>query len=376
MPQTRIKDDRTKRELPDSEAPGDSDNRRRESARQPRENWLRQHPYVVAVSILVILLVLIGVVIWWLNARHYETTDDAFVDARNVSISSQVTGSIINVPVTDNQLVSAGALLVEIDPRDYDVAVAQGKAQVDQANAMIANLDAQIETQKARVDQAEKQLAQTKAAEVFAKQENDRAQDLVRRGAGTQQQAQQNASNLTQAQANVASADANAEAAKKQILVLETQRKNAAGQLELAQAALTQAQTNLQRTSITAPESGRATKITAAIGANAQPGQVLMVFVPERKWITANFKETQLTAMRPGQPVDIEIDAYPDRVFHAHVDSIQAGSGAAFSLLPPENATGNFVKVVQRVPVKILFDDPPDVYIGPGMSVVPRVKVR
>jgi membrane fusion protein, multidrug efflux system len=158
--------------------------------------------------------------------------------------------------------------------------------------------------------------------------------------------------------------------------VLQTQRQNAVGQLELAQAALTQAQTNLERTRVLSPESGRATKITAAIGANAQPGQALMIFVPEQKWITANFKETQLAYMRPGQPVDLEIDAYPNLTFHAHVDSIQAGSGAAFSLLPPENATGNFVKVVQRVPVKIVFDMPPGVYIGPGMSVVPTVRVR
>ena len=145
-------------------------------------------------------------------------------------------------------------------------------------------------------------------------------------------------------------------------------------QLASAQAALALAQDNLERTRITAPEPGRATKISAAVGAVAQPGLILMMFVPERKWVTANFKETQLTLMRPGQKADITIDAYPGRVFPGHVDSIEAGTGAAFSLLPPENATGNFVKVVQRVPVKIGFDEPPDIYIGPGMSVIPRVK--
>jgi membrane fusion protein (multidrug efflux system) len=142
------------------------------------------------------------------------------------------------------------------------------------------------------------------------------------------------------------------------------------------QSSLAVAQINLTRTRITAPEPGRATKISATLGALAQPGVVLMMFVPERKWVTANFKETQLALMRPGQPVDISIDAYPGRAIPGHVDSIQAGSGAAFSLLPPENATGNYVKVVQRVPVKIVFDKPPDVYLGPGMSVVPTVKVR
>jgi membrane fusion protein (multidrug efflux system) len=344
--------------------------------RAQARNALRQHPYLTAATAIVVISALAGAVLWWLDARNYESSDDAFVDARNVSISSEVTGPITNVPVTDNQLVGPGGLLVQIDPRDYQDAVAQAQAQVDQANATIANLDAQMDEQKARIDQAEKQVVQAKAALTFAQQENARAQDLVRKGAGTQQQAQQTSSNLIQGQANVASAEANAIAAQKQIPVLETQRQGAVGQLEQAQATLAQAKVNLERTRIVAPERGRATKITAAVGANAQPGQVLMLFVPEYKWVTANYKETQLTYMRPGQPVDIEIDAYPNRRFQGHVESIQAGSGAAFSLLPPENATGNFVKVVQRVPVKIAFDEMPDVYIGPGMSIVPTVKVR
>ena len=137
-----------------------------------------------------------------------------------------------------------------------------------------------------------------------------------------------------------------------------------------------QAETNLSRTAISAPVVSRVTKLSAAKGNYTQPGQALMMLVPSEVWVTANFKETQLSLMRPGQPVDIRIDAYPGRVFAGHVDSIQAGSGAAFSLLPPENATGNYVKVVQRVPVKIIFNDAPDVFVGPGMSVVPSVKVR
>jgi membrane fusion protein (multidrug efflux system) len=319
---------------------------------------------------------MVGGIIWWLSVRDYESTDDAFVDARNVSVSPQVVGAIIQVPVTDNELVQTGGLLVQIDPRDYEAAVAEVQAQVAQVNATIANLDAQIEAQNARIDQAGKQVVQTQAALTFAQQENDRAQDLVKRGAGTQQAAQQTSSNLIQGQATVASSQANLVAAQKQIPVLQAQRENAEAQLKQMEAALQHAKDNLERTRLTAPEPGRATKISAAVGALAQPGQVLMIFLPENKWVTANFKETQLTDMRPGQPADISIDAYPGRVFKGHVDSIQAGSGAAFSLLPPENATGNFVKVVQRVPVKIVFDKPPDVYIGPGMSVVPSVKVR
>jgi membrane fusion protein (multidrug efflux system) len=337
---------------------------------------LRRHPYAALSIGGVVAVVVAGGIMWWLHARNYESTDDAFIDARSVNVSAQVVGAITEVPVTDNQLIETGGLLVQIDPRDYRAAVDEAQAQFDQAKAAIANLEAQIEAQKARIDQAEKQVVQTKAALTFAQQENARAQDLVKRGAGTAQAAQQTSSNLVQADAGMASAEANAVAAQKQIPVLETQRDSAAAQLKQMQAALQHARDNLERTRLVAPEPGRATKISAAVGALAQPGQVVMTFVPENKWVTVNFKETQLTLMRPGQPADIAIDAYPGRVFNGHVDSIQAGSGAAFSLLPPENATGNFVKVVQRVPVKVVFDRPPDVYIGPGMSVVPTVKVR
>jgi membrane fusion protein, multidrug efflux system len=335
-----------------------------------------QRPYAAWSIAIVAVLGGIAGVIWWLNTRDYESTDDAFIDARNVNISSLVTGAIVAVPVTDNQLVQTGDVLVQSNPRDYQAAVAQALAQVAEAKAAIANLDAQIVAQNARIDQAEKQIVRTQAARTFARQENDRAQDLARQGAGTQQQAQQTASTLVEAEANLASAQANAAAAQKQVPILDAQRESAQAQLMAAQAALTLAQANLARTRVTALEPGRATKISAAVGAVAQPGQILMIFVPQEKWVTANFKETQLTFMRPGQRADIAIDAYPERIFSGHVDSIQAGSGAAFSLLPPENATGNYVKVVQRIPVKITFDKPPYVYIGSGMSVVPSVKVR
>jgi membrane fusion protein (multidrug efflux system) len=181
---------------------------------------------------------------------------------------------------------------------------------------------------------------------------------------------------LRQSEATVAGAQANLEVTEKGLPVLATQREAALAQLEQARARQTQAETNLSRTQVLAPVSGRTASISAAKGAYAVAGQTLMMFVPQDMWLTANFKEPQLNHVRVDQPVDIRIDAYPDRRFQGHVDSIQPGSGAAFSLLPPQNATGNYVKVVQRVPVKIVFDTPPDVYVGPGMSVVPTVKVR
>jgi membrane fusion protein, multidrug efflux system len=382
MSQTSLKDERPRA---DERSPAV---RRKDDAgvetgeRQPvnpppkQRNILRRHPFVAAMIVLALIAAIAGGVVWWLNARNFESTDDAFIDARSVTISPQVIGPITKVAVTDNQLVDTGALLVQLGVGTYQAAVAQAEAQVAQANATVANIDAQVTAQKARIEQADKQVAQTEAALTFAQQENARFQDLLRRNAGTPQQAQQGASNLRQAEANLGAAQANATVTKLQIPVLQTQRQSATAQISQAEATLAQANINLRRTSILAPEPGRATKISAALGATAQVGQILMIFVPERKWVTANFKETELTLMRPGQPVDIAIDAYPGRVFRGHVDSIEAGTGAAFSLLPPENATGNFVKVVQRVPVKITFDTVPDVYIGPGMSVVPTVKVR
>lgn len=354
---------------------------KRSSETQPPEqaSWWsipRRRPLASAAAAILLILTAVGGLIWWLNARQYESTDDAFVDARTATISSQVNGAIVDVPVTDNQLVDSGAVLARIDDRDYKVAVDQAKAQVDQAQATISNLDAQIDAQQARIEQAEKQVTEAQAALTFAREEDVRAQDLVKKGAGTQQRAQQTASDLRQRQAAFDGAEANLVVTQKQIAVLKTQRDVAAGQLEQMQAAKDQADINLARTAIIAPTAGRATKITAAKGNYAQTGQALMMFVPRELWVTANFKESQLAYMRAGQRVDIHVDAYPGRPFRGHVDSIQAGSGAAFSLLPAENATGNYVKVVQRVPVKIVFDDTPDVYLGPGMSVVPDVKVQ
>jgi len=321
--------------------------------------------------------ILLGlIVVWWLHARQYESTDDAFIDTRTVQISAQVAAAIVDVPATDNQLVGAGAVLVRLDDRDFIAQRDQAKAQVNQAQASVDNLIAQIATQRAKIDQADKQVAQAQAALTFAKQESDRYQQLAAKGTATIEQAQQYSSNLLQSQAALAAAQANAAATEKQIPVLEAQRDLADGQLAQARATLAQAETNLSRTIITAPVAGRVTKLTAAKGGYAAVGQALMMFVPRDVWVTANFKETQLDLMRPGQPVNIEIDAYPDRTFAGHVDSIQSGSGTAFSLLPAENATGNYVKIVQRVPVKIVFDKPPDVLLGPGMSVVPTVKVR
>ncbi len=340
-----------------------------------RRSFLRRGLVVAAITALVIVA-LIGTGLWWLHARQYESTDDAFIDTRTVQIGAQVAAAIVDVPVTDNQSVEAGAELVRLDDRDYKAQLDQAKAQVAQAQAGIGNLVAQIAAQQARIDQAKQQVEQAQAALTFAQQQADRYEKLAKQGTATVEQLQQYASNLLQSRASFAAAQANAVAAEKQTPVLNAQQKLSDAQLLQAQAAQEQAEANLSRTVITAPVAGRVVKLSAAKGGYAAVGQALMMFVPRNVWVTANFKETQLDLMRPGEPVSIEIDAYPDQKFEGHIDSIQSGSGTAFSLLPAENATGNYVKIVQRVPVKIVFNKQPDVLLGPGMSVVPTVKVR
>ncbi len=371
----QIMDQRTESERRQDTAPGREAKPAIGAARQQR-SWidsLRQRRTLALAIAALIIVAIVAVVAWWVNASGYVSTDDAFIDARTVPISSQVNAAIVDVPVTDNQLVEAGAVLVRLDDRDYKAQLDQAIAQVDQAQANIANVDAQISAQQARIEQAEKQTAQAHAALVFAQQQNERYQRLVKSGAVTEEQAQQYTSGFLQAEATFAAAQRNAVATQKQLPVLRAQRQQADAQWEQARAAKELAAANFSRTIVTAPVAGRVARLTAAKGAYAAVGQALMMFVPREVWVTANFKETELTDIRPAEPVKIKIDAYPHRTFKGHVDSIQPGSGTAFSLLPAENATGNYVKIVQRMPVKIVFDRPPDVLLGPGMSVVPTV---
>jgi membrane fusion protein (multidrug efflux system) len=346
----------------------------------PRPSWrdrAREHWMLATVGACVLLVTLIGGLVYWLNARHFESTDDAFVAARSFSVAPKVSGYVVAVPVTDNQHVAAGDLLARIDDRDYRIAVDQAQAQVAVADANIANIEAQIDSQQAQIDQAKAQVEQAEAQLQFARQEADRARDLVQTGAGTVQRAQQTRSDLEAQQANTSRAKAAAIAAELGLKVLQAQRKSADASRQQAQAQLDQARLNLQYTNVVAGQSGRVVKLSGAKGTFVTAGQSLMMFVPDEVWIVANYKETQLADMRPGQPVEIRIDAYPGRKFNGHVESVQPGSGTAFSLLPAENATGNFVKVVQRVPVKIVVDYwPSDVPVGPGMSVVPWTRVR
>jgi len=341
-----------------------------------RKGFLKRRPVAFAVGTMLLASVLGGGYLYLDYAEHFESTDDAFIAARQSALAPKVSGYITAVPVTDNEHIAAGDVIARIDDRDYRIALDQAEAQVAAAQASIENIDAQLQVQQAQISANEAQVEQAQAALVFAEQQNWRYQELAQKGSGTIQNAQQYSSQLRQQQAALASAQATLKLAQRQIEALKAQRSSAVASLAQAKAQRDQAQLNLSYTTVTAAQPGRVVNLSAAVGQFAQPGTNLTMFVPDQIWVTANFKEIQLDRMRPGEPVTLAIDAYPERTIHGHVDSVQPGSGTAFSLLPAQNATGNYVKIVQRVPVKIVMDDPPtDVALGPGMSVVPTVRI-
>jgi len=324
------------------------------------------------------LLVLVAVVVYYIHfIAPYESTDDAFIDGYVTIVSSRVPGQVARLLVADNQRVKEGEVLVELDPRDYETSLASAKADLATAQSQSDESQAQVKVSQARV-------AQAQAAVTAAEAENQRAADDLKRYESVESRAvSKTAFDLAQAQARSANADL--EAARSQVKAAQAQEalseaavETAAAAVQQAQAKVRQAELNLSYTKIIAPVDARVTARSVDVGNYVQPGQALLALVPTNVWVTANFKETQLTYMRPGDPVEVHVDAYPNQNLKARVDSLQAGTGARFSLLPPENAVGNYVKVVQRVPVKIVFGEtlPTNLDIAPGMSVEPKVKVK
>jgi len=348
-----------------------------------------RRPVIVVLAALAAVGAIVFGMSQWLHARDYESTDDAFVDGPIIPISPKVPGRLTEVLVHENQEVKKDELLVRIDPRDYDVSVLQKQAAVDVANAKMESARSSVEQAKAHIttlrEAGEALVASVVAASSEAlksKQDLVRTERLTKTGVlsvqdleHTSATSSSDAAKLESSRKQASAAKAFLEEAVSQESVAESQVKAADAEVRAADADLAQAKLQRSYTEIVAPQDGRVTKKAAEPGAYVQVAQTLFSLVPRDLWVSANFKETQLRDMQPGQPVEIEIDAY-GRKLRGHVDSIMAGSGARFSLLPPENATGNFVKVVQRVPVKILFDEPSEHLIGPGMSVVPTVHVR
>jgi membrane fusion protein (multidrug efflux system) len=365
-----------RREQP-TETDADLESQNRDAHGTARRSWLRRYPIAVAFGLLCLLLALPAGYLYWDYTSHFETTDDAYIAARQFAIAPEVSGYITAVPVTDNEHVNAGDVIARIDDRTYRAALAQANAQAAAARANISNIDAQIDVQQAQISADQAQVDRAQAALVFAQQQASRYEYLAHTIAGTVQNAQQYTSQLHQQQAALDSAQATLKLVQRQVESLKAQRDGAVASLAQAKAQRDQARLNLSYTTVTADQPGRVVQLSAAVGQFAQPGTNLTMFVPDDIWVWANFKETQLDAMRPGERVTVEIDAYPERAIHGHVASVQPGSGTAFSLLPAQNATGNWVKIVQRVPVKIVMENAPtDVALGPGMSVEASVRVN
>jgi len=397
------------------------------SAPGPAPRRRGRNRVVLAFVIVVGLALLTFGTRYVLYARAHESTDDAFIDGHIVGVSPKVASNVAHVYVDDNTHVKAGDLLVELDPRDSEARLAQARANlaaavqqhraaswnvrvvertagagVEQAEAAVLTGERQVDGARSRLEQARAQVVAAEAEATRAAADVQRYESLLKYGAVSRQE-RDNAvatndkaaadldaarrarqaveDSLRQQQAQLAQERArlaSAQAAPDQMAQSRAQADQLAAQIGQYEAAVHQAELDLSYTRLYAPESGRVTRKSVEPGAYVQVGQTLFSIVPDRVWVVANFKETQLRHMRPGQPATVRVDAYPDRIFHGHVDSIQAGSGARFSLLPPENATGNYVKVVQRVPVKIVIDETadPQRVLGPGMSVVPDVRVR
>jgi membrane fusion protein, multidrug efflux system len=321
---------------------------------------------------------------YYVANRDFESTDDAFVDGRAVVVAPEVSGKIVALKVDDNQFVHTGDPLVAIDDRQYVIDRDQAKGALDAAQAQLAALkfaaDVASKNFPAGLALAQAQLASAQAT--LAKADADyRRQQSLPRPATTQQEVDAAAAAFRQAQAAVEQAQAQvqqAEPVSQRIGQTTAQVEDQSGQVEQAKARLAQAELNLSRCIVVASQDGWITKRGVEVGNYVTPGQQFLSIVSPQLWVTANFKETQLADMRPGQQVTIEVDAYPQLHLEGHVDSIQQGSGAKFTAFPPENATGNFVKIVQRIPVKIAIDKglDPNLPLPLGLSVVPRVKVR
>ncbi|GLQ87797.1 transporter [Dyella flagellata] len=316
---------------------------------------------------------------WWLVGRFIQSTDDAYLQADSVTVAPKVSGYVTDVYVGDNATVKVGDPLVRLDGRQYQAALDQAKATVDARRADIERARAAIQQQQAAIEQAKAQLQVAQVGAKHAQDEVRRYAPLAKSGAESGDQLSVLVSNRDQAQATLAADQAALDQARAHVADLQAQITQAQAQLEAAQASASQAQLDLQDTLIRSSLAGRVGDRTVRVGQYAQPGTRLMTVVPVQSiYLTANFKETQIGRMRAGQPVQLHVDALPDADLHGVVDSFAPGTGSQFALLPPENATGNFTKIVQRVPVRIRIDADESTRkrLMPGLSVTVDVDTR
>ena len=364
---------RDRRAAPDQAEAADPD-------AEPPPKTLRQRPVLLLIIAVILISAIAAGLLYWLDARQYETTDDAYIDGHIVRIAPQVSGIVAKVLVDDNQVVAPGQVIAVIGTVQTQARYEGLLAQARQTRAAVTTAQAQVEVTTQQVAAAKAQVIQPEADLVRARADLARYRTLqaTEPGAVAAQQ-------IDAAVQAVDGARGRRDAAVRAVRQAEAQRSASAAQVAADRAAVAGADAqsrvtaaDLANSEVIAPIVGRIANRTVTPGSYVTPGQQLLAIVPLKLWVTANFKETQLRLMRVGQPVTLRIDTVPDVDFHGHVESFQRGAGQAFALLPAENATGNFVKVVQRVPVRIAIDSPGiEAYpVGPGMSVVPRVKVR
>jgi membrane fusion protein (multidrug efflux system) len=361
------------RQVPDVLAGSDADR----SGPAPRRFSVRRVAFAAAAAVLLAGGAWYG---WnyWTFGQYLVSTDDAYVKADSTTVAPKVSGYLHEVLVGDNELVKAGQILARIDDRDFKVALHQAEADVAAAQSAIASKQAQLEIQEAVIDATKATIDVDNTAVTFAAQENKRYTDLATSGYGSVQNAQQAQSHIAGARAATTRDSANLASAIKQVDLLKAEINQANAALARTEATQSQAELNLGYTTIVAPIDGVVGNRTLRVGQYVQAGTQLMAVVPiAGAHVVANFKETQLTAVRKGQAVEIGVDMFPGQPVHGHVDSIAPASGQEFALLPPDNATGNFTKVVQRIPVKITLDrDNAAIDLRPGMSVTPAIETR
>lgn len=315
---------------------------------------------------------------YWTVGQYLVSTDDAYVKADYTAVAPKVSGYIASVLVEDNQPVTAGQVLARIDDRDFKTALDQARADVAAADAAIRDLDSEAALQQSLIEQQRAAIAATEATLKFAQQDHERYAELARNGDASVQRAQQAEAEVSRQSAKLVSDRAGLAAALRKVDVIAAQRVEAEAKRDHFRAVAQQAELNLSYTIITAPVDGTVGARSLRVGQLVQAGTQLMAVVPlNAVYLVANFKETQLARMRAGQPVDVAVDGFPDVAVRGHVDSLSPASGLEFALLPPDNATGNFTKIVQRVPVRIVIDD--DRLAGnlrPGMSVTATVDTK
>jgi membrane fusion protein (multidrug efflux system) len=338
------------------------------------------HRHVLwSVGLLLCLALGTWTVHYWTLGRFTESTDDAYVKADSTTVAPKVSGYIAQVLVEDNQTVKAGQILAQIDDRDLQTALREANANLAATSAVVANLTAQLTAQDYAIREAEADLQVARTAAALAKRNDNRRREMAKVGFGSDEQSDEATTDFQRKTSGVTRAEAALASARQQVVVLQTQRQLAEAQHQRAVANQSQADLNVSYATIRAAIDGNVGARTVRVGQFVQAGTQLMEIVPLRAtYVVANFKETQLTRMSPGQSVHLSIDAFPDETLTGHIDSLAPASGLEFALLPPDNATGNFTKIVQRVPVKVVLDDSHRFpgQLRPGMSVTVVVDTR